>query len=286
MNIFQSNSSQDIDSLKFSLESAVPDISTTPKKSKRKSLQGVPNEHRVINPLGRKELFIDPEENFFQKFEKYQELYKGSKNAVIFLDTDELLRRNISKYFEIEKNKYPDMFETYIKANFKLVKSSKGNNQISIDFSSGFREKIEDLKVNSKEKKVYQQKPTFVHKAIALLLNKGIFSHVITTETTNQLRIAGVKDDQLTEINGNTFCESNFIIFKFLVCNVCDSTFYRDYDVSLYPEEVKCEKCKGNLIVFHIKNGDSIPSNHMKKVREVCSKADFNLMINSPYNEL
>lgn len=177
---------------------------------KRKSLSSLPIEIRTITNYVSKSLFIDPEENFLSKFERYVENHQGSKCGIIFLDSDEQLRRNTSKYYDKEKRgKYSKYFEEFIRANWKKEKFG-----VSLEFTSGFREIIKDENIKNKvEDRVYQKVPTFTHQAIALLIKKGLYKTVITSETSNQLRIAGVPEESIIEVNGNAFCESNLVLF-------------------------------------------------------------------------
>lgn len=163
--------------------------------------------NRTASPNSKTiKLFIDDLERFSEKSTKILNALKESNNTCIFLDVAENATRHFTPFFEEEKSgKYGDLFEPSIKLAWSIEKSSQ---KVKVTYSTGYVERNEQTRIKDPiEGILYQKKPQFTHLAMSALVKKDVFHSIVTTQTTNQLRSAGIPDEILVELHGNSFRE-------------------------------------------------------------------------------
>jgi NAD-dependent SIR2 family protein deacetylase len=224
-------------------------------------------------------LFLDDQERFNEKAPKIISALKDSTNTCIFLDEDSPhLERVFTPFFETEKSTiYHKYFSPFIKLHWSVDKKA---GVVKITQTSGYREKNEGCPIDSTQSGVIHQRiPTFTHLAISRLIRRGIFHKVITTSTTNQLRVSGIPEESLIELHGNVFREA---------CHACgnyEKISDRDLTKELNHEVSTCELCGEKLKILYTESGGTIPLETVDRVRSALLESQFSLIFDSAYME-
>lgn len=118
-------------------------------------------------------------------------------------------------------------------------------------------------------------KPTKTHKALAILLKKGIIKHIISQNVDGLHLRSGILEENLSELHGNLFME---------VCDTCKSRYFRDYDVGgmgLKYTGNKCDDptCRGKLKDFAVDWDTELPDDIFRKAKSEIKQSDLVICI-------
>jgi mono-ADP-ribosyltransferase sirtuin 6 len=118
-------------------------------------------------------------------------------------------------------------------------------------------------------------KPTKTHKALAILLQKGIIKHIVSQNVDGLHLRSGIPQENLSELHGNLFME---------VCEKCKTRYFRDYDVGgmgLKYTGNKCDDltCRGKLKDFAIDWDTELPEDIFRKAKSEIKRSDLVICI-------
>lgn len=121
--------------------------------------------------------------------------------------------------------------------------------------------------------------PTYSHKAIAALVERGYIKCVLTQNVDNLHRRSGVPRSKLCELHGNLQCEK---------CDTCGKEYLRNYRIGPNMETQhytgrRCEDsyCNGFLKDYLVPFGEDLPKSEVSRAWNESDKADFCLSLGS-----
>lgn len=120
-----------------------------------------------------------------------------------------------------------------------------------------------------------QAKPNRGHQAVAQLVNRGIVSSVITQNVDNLHQDAGVPDDKVIELHGNS---------SYATCLDCGTRYEMPLirEAFLRDETLPvCDRCGGIVKTATISFGQSMPVEAMRRAEEETLACDLFLAIGS-----
>jgi len=126
-----------------------------------------------------------------------------------------------------------------------------------------------------------KKQPTFTHKALSKLVEKGYLKTILTQNVDNLHRKSGVDRKNLVELHGNLQCE---------VCDSCGMEYERDFRIG--PNSRKgagnhfsgryCDRgCGGRLKDYLVPFGEDLPKTETDRAWRESELADFCLAIGS-----
>ena len=125
-----------------------------------------------------------------------------------------------------------------------------------------------------------QAVPTYSHMALKTMIDKGMLSHIVTTNVDGLHRRSGINRKHLSELHGDIYLE---------YCNKCGCEYLRTYDVtktrrgsSRFTGRI-CEKsdCDGKLRDSIIAFGENLPREVLTVAMRETAHADLCIVIGS-----
>lgn len=112
--------------------------------------------------------------------------------------------------------------------------------------------------------------PSFAHRAIKELVEKGYATHVTTSNHDGLVHKTGLDEDKITEMFGSSYVE---------ICLSCKTKFRRSTAVP--PLNRKCELCQGKLNKKGCRYGQAIETDKLERGKAEAKNSDISICLGS-----
>eukprot|EP00026_Physarum_polycephalum_P012382 Phypoly_transcript_12682.p1 GENE.Phypoly_transcript_12682~~Phypoly_transcript_12682.p1 ORF type:complete len:334 (+),score=62.84 Phypoly_transcript_12682:52-1053(+) len=199
------------------------------------------------------EEYRDDEQVLLEKAKLVAKCIKEAKNCIIFTGAGISTSAKLPDYRSKDKGIW--------------VMKEKG---ITVDPSSSFSNSL-----------LSEAQPTLAHKVVADLVQKGMVSHVVSTNIDGLHMKSGVPFEKLVELHGNCYLE---------FCEKCHAKFWRDHSVIKGVEDSQsqshgtgnvCESCGGPLRDSIVHFGEALIPSELQRANELIQKMDCAIVLGS-----
>jgi mono-ADP-ribosyltransferase sirtuin 6 len=135
--------------------------------------------------------------------------------------------------------------------------------------ASSLKRKREPSMTSSPSMDFSHAKPTYAHRAIAVLARQGDVSFCVTQNVDGLHQRSGMSRDKLAVLHGCAFTER---------CDTCQAEYFRDFDVggmSFQPTGRSCDQCGGPLCDTLLDWDDALPESDFDRATAECEAAEL-----------